>query len=454
MRDKNNAPFGTQDDELLDDDFLLGLPQEDEELPDPETLFPLLDEADVDDDLPFPTAPKKTPAASKDAEQSKAAPKAQKSPGQWFSRLQGAALDLSDQILDWRDDMTYRFQDMASDPGNDSIAAKMIRRSGEIVSGIEDQQRETDQQMEDIAASRGGERLQKQPEVRTPEGGLPRFVFYDMDNAPSATQAGTPIQLENPTLIDDEGQAISPTPAEQPTDTEPEAPVEPKPAASRPASVRPKEAPVKAKQPAAPTKNTRRTRPKADKAPVDPDAELPFAAATSRRAQEAPAAPKHSPEKAPESGSYRQVLQLSRRIQYVLFFLALGIFALVGLFAPLRSSFSDLEVRTLAEKPAISAAGLWDGSYFAQRDQWYDDTYPGRDRLAGLYAGLGSILGFGTDASAESSVQEETEAAPSESIVVTAPAVEAPSSAVSASAETSPTAETATTTDSTTDTTI
>lgn len=449
MRDKNNAPFGTQDDELLDDDFLLGLPQEDEELPDPETLFPLLDEADVDDDLPFPTAPKKTPAASKDAEQSKAAPKAQKSPGQWFSRLQGAALDLSDQILDWRDDMTYRFQDMASDPENDSIAAKMIRRSGEIVSGIEDQQRETDQQMEDIAAARGGERLQQKPDVLTPEGDRPRFVFYNMDEAPSGTQAGTPIQLEHPTLIDDQGQVISPAQPSIPSQDKPKAETKPKPSAPKSEPARPKKAsaPPKANKPAAPAQ------PVKAKASAEADEDLPFAAAASKRANRPPQPPKAGAGESATSGSYKPVLRLARRVQYVLFFLFLGIFALMGLLAPLRADFSSLEARALTEKPGISAAGLWSGSYFAQRDQWFDDTYPGRERLAGLYAGIGAILGSGSDASSESDTQDEAEPTPSETIVATAPAIDAVLPTESAASETSPTAETATATGSTTDTT-
>ena len=129
--------------------------------------------------------------------------------GKWFARLQGATQDLGDQVTDLRDDMTDHFNDMASDPENESIPAKMIRRSDEIVSGIEEQQRESDKQASEEEARRA-EREQKAEERRRMKGSRPKYVFYTMENAPSDSQKGTPIELENPTMIDKEGNVISP----------------------------------------------------------------------------------------------------------------------------------------------------------------------------------------------------------------------------------------------------
>ena len=75
----------------------------------------------------------------------------------------------------------------------------------------------------------------------------------------------------------------------------------------------------------------------------------------------------------------------------------LAIGCLVGCLAFARPSQSALEKRNLTEKPAFSISALLDGSYLDQYQTWYSDTYPGREKLLKLYAGIKSLYGFRTE---------------------------------------------------------
>ncbi len=407
--------------------------------------------SEADDELDLATTPPEEPTESDEAP---AAPARKKD--SWLTRLQDAAQDLSDQVLDWRDDMTDRFNDMAADPENDSLAAKMLRRSDEIVSGIADQQRETDQIM-DEAATRKAERIQRADEVLNPDGSRPKFVFYTLENAPSKGKAGTPMQLEHTTLIDEDGQVISAphtetAEAEQPAAAEPteessidiplpENDVEASPAASEDAPAQadePTEEPDEQEPQPAP-EFQRKAEPAPEEEPERPARHHSRAQGGSRvrepEPESEPEPPAPKPVVPPTPQAHKRALKRSRTVQYWLFFVLLAAFGLVGLFGNFRTTFSEAENRTLTEKPALSFSGLVNGSYFAQLDQWYDDTYPGRDRLATVYDGLGTIFGFGTDASvSEGSAQSESE--------VSEPPEESETPETSTATEESPTGET------------
>ena len=61
-----------------------------------------------------------------------------------------------------------------------------------------------------------------------------------------------------------------------------------------------------------------------------------------------------------------------------LFVLVLIVVCLACLIAKDRP-FSDTENRSLAQKPALSASALADGSFFSGLDSWYSDQFPARD---------------------------------------------------------------------------
>ena len=329
--------------------------------------------------------------ASSSGESASPASESGKGRGRWFARLQDAALDLSDQVLDWRDDMTDRFSDMASDPENDSLPAKMIRQSEQIVSGIEDQERETDELTSEERVRRS-ERMQKAAgEHLNPDGSRPKFVFYTMENAPTRTRTGKPIELEHPTLIDRNGNVI-PSDQQKAPDAESADTAQQDPAAEVPE-------PAPSVQPESPEESG------------SPNPAGPAPAAPAEEAE--PAAREHAPRQRPRRTArpkddaaghpvpvpptqteHRQLSVLSRTVQYWLFFAVLGIAAVAGLIMPFRAETSALEGRTLTEQAEISFSGFADGSWFTEFDRWYNDTFPGRDRLAGLYDGLGAVFGF------------------------------------------------------------
>ena len=61
------------------------------------------------------------------------------------------------------------------------------------------------------------------------------------------------------------------------------------------------------------------------------------------------------------------------------FFAVLGLMTVAAWIIPLRPTVSQREKRELEKFPAFSLSALADGSYFAQIDRWFSDTFPGRD---------------------------------------------------------------------------
>jgi hypothetical protein len=120
----------------------------------------------------------------------------------------------------------------------------------------------------------------------------------------------------------------------------------------------------------------------------------------------------------------KQVIHSTRSLQYWFFLIVIGFFGVVGLLSPLRAASTELEDRSLTEKPALTLSGLWSGDYFARLEQWYSDTFPMRDSLAGEYD-LIHGFGFGSaeleateakasDNQADISSDDGTEVIPSE----------------------------------------
>ncbi len=296
-----------------------------------------------------------------------------------FKRIVDAATDLTNRILDWTDAMTDHFEDIASDPENDSIAARMIRSSEEIVDTLEEQQRETDDEYdveERMRAAREQPKRIRQPQSQS----QPAFVFYTAEDPDTPVNLGElakgrekPVQA--PEKEEKRDKARWETPGESQRATLESlfsgSDVAPGPSEGEPRSKKqPKKQPKK-----------RAPKPKDSRQPVRP-----------------------RPPKAPIARAARKRgIMMTRRLQYRVFLLVLGVFGILGILAPLRADSTSLEDRALTEKPALSAAGLWNGDYFGELEQWYSDTYPLRDRLAGGYDLL-NPLGFGAvngDAAAE-----------------------------------------------------
>lgn len=70
-----------------------------------------------------------------------------------------------------------------------------------------------------------------------------------------------------------------------------------------------------------------------------------------------------------------------RRIKLWVFAAAMLLFSVIGLMWFLRPTVSTVEKRNLTPFPAFSWARLWDGSYMADLDTWYADTYPLREGM-------------------------------------------------------------------------
>ncbi len=311
-----------------------------------------------------------------------------------FRRLADTAADLTNRVLDWTEEMTDRFDGMASDPENDSFAARVIRSSEDIVDSLEEQQRETDDEAdveERLRAAREQHKRELQPQEQ------PTFVFYTADDP------DTPINLRD--YAKGRGK-----PAEKPERSAAEA----------------QQAPA----------GLERTEPEEltallGGAPVPPEGEPRPERRSPKprgaRIAERPAR-RQSAGAAFSGEERRQGLRMARRLQYWAFLLVLGFFGILGLLGPLRADSTSLESRPLAEKPGISVSGLWNGDYFGRLEQWYSDTYPLRDRLAGEYALL-NPLGFGpvkVEAAAVAGEEETGTPAETQGPIPEAPEASAP----------------------------
>ena len=75
------------------------------------------------------------------------------------------------------------------------------------------------------------------------------------------------------------------------------------------------------------------------------------------------------------------------------FFAALFLLALIGLFLPLRPQFSDLEQRELTKFPKPTVDTFWNGAFFDQVNTWYADTFPFREQFLQLESGITRFYG-------------------------------------------------------------
>jgi hypothetical protein len=261
------------------------------------------------------------------------------------------ANDLTDRVLGWTEELTDRFDYMTSDPDSDGLVARAIRGSEEILEGIEEQQRETDEEVEAEARRRDAKEQPRREKKPSP------FVFVRSEELKQQVSDSQPAgeAVEEPQVIPaPEPKVSKEKPVRKPkpkTEAKPKA--EPKP--------RPKTEPKPRPKPEPRQKSERAPRPRPVRTPI-PKAER------------------------------KQVIHSTRSLQYWFFLIVIGFFGVVGLLSPLRATSTELEDRSLTEKPALTWSGLWSGDYFGRLEQWYSDTFPMRDSLAGEYD---LIHGFG-----------------------------------------------------------
>jgi hypothetical protein len=260
-----------------------------------------------------------------------------------WSRAMDRANDLTDRVLGWTEELTDRFDYMTSDPDSDGLVARAIRGSEEILEGIEEQQRETDEEVEAEARRRDAKEQPRREKKPSP------FVFVRSEElkqqASDSQPAGTAVAEPE----------VTPEPEPEVIQEKPVRKSKPKPEA------KPKVEPKPRPKPEPKQKVERTPRPRPVRTPV----------------------PKEE---------RKQVIHSTRSLQYWFFLIVIGFFGVVGLLSPLRAASTELEERPLTEKPALTLSGLWSGDYFARLEQWYSDTFPMRDSLAGEYD---LIHGFG-----------------------------------------------------------
>ena len=91
---------------------------------------------------------------------------------------------------------------------------------------------------------------------------------------------------------------------------------------------------------------------------------------------------------------YRRLRKKVNHTGIRVFLVLLGAGFAVGLCFPLRPKHSEIEKRDLASFPGLTAAGLWDGSWFTDVGTWYSDTYPLREMLIGGASKVEGLYGF------------------------------------------------------------
>lgn len=77
----------------------------------------------------------------------------------------------------------------------------------------------------------------------------------------------------------------------------------------------------------------------------------------------------------------------------ILFFGTLLCLLIVSLILPLRPTASQREKRSLARFPEFSAEALLSGSFFRDIDDWFADTFPGRDAWLDLDQRVQNLYG-------------------------------------------------------------
>ncbi len=84
------------------------------------------------------------------------------------------------------------------------------------------------------------------------------------------------------------------------------------------------------------------------------------------------------------------------RLKAFLFFLALACLGVVSVLPGLRPTTSVRERRDLTAFPKFSVSALFHGDYFRGIDDWFADTFPGRDSLMGIDRWVRSLYGVKT----------------------------------------------------------
>lgn len=88
------------------------------------------------------------------------------------------------------------------------------------------------------------------------------------------------------------------------------------------------------------------------------------------------------------------VMKKAAIYKIVVFLVVLFLGAVFSLMIPLRPVVSELEKRKLTEFPDFTLESFIDGSYFAQIDTWFADTFPMRDVLITCNDTLDNLYGF------------------------------------------------------------
>lgn len=112
------------------------------------------------------------------------------------------------------------------------------------------------------------------------------------------------------------------------------------------------------------------------------------------------------------------------RTRVIAFMAVLITFGVIGLLIFLRPKTSAIEKRELAKFPKMTAASLWDGSFFDDLSTWYTDTYPLHDRMVSAEASLEDKYGIRTAAiygSRSTATEQVTEDVPATSSTSEAP---------------------------------
>ena len=107
-----------------------------------------------------------------------------------------------------------------------------------------------------------------------------------------------------------------------------------------------------------------------------------------------------------------RVMRRKRKSNYFsakLFFATLAVVFVIGLLIPLRPEKSDEEKRTLTKFPKFTIESFMNGEYLNGISTWYADTFPFRDTLIGMNAGIKSLYGTGDTKIVKNSVQTADE---------------------------------------------
>lgn len=100
-------------------------------------------------------------------------------------------------------------------------------------------------------------------------------------------------------------------------------------------------------------------------------------------------------------------------------------FAIVGCAMASRPERSEIEKRELAEFPELTAAGIWDRSFFSGLQTWYADTYPLRESMISGQQKLQTLYGTRRTAIYGSRVQQRDEIPAASGQISEAPVMEA-----------------------------